>query len=88
MARQLLLIMGITALLASCSSPPERADLTVDEEDRFVLDKSVCAQKAEESTRGFGKTSITWKLKHREIYDYCMENKGWDKDRLLEMKQE
>lgn len=86
MARQLLLIMGITVLLAGCSSTPERADLTAEEEDRFVLDKSVCAKKADESTRGFGRKSITWKLKHREIYNYCMGNKGWDKGRLLELE--
>ena len=85
MARQLLLMMGITVLLAGCSATPERADLTA-EEDRFVLDKSVCAKKADESTRGFGRKSITWELKHREIYNYCMGNMGWDKDRLLELE--
>jgi hypothetical protein len=86
MTRQLLIIIGITVLLAGCASPPEREDLTAEEEDQFVLDKSVCAKKADESTRGFGRKSITWELKHREIYDYCMGNKGWDKDRLLELE--
>jgi hypothetical protein len=78
--------MGVIAFLTGCSSPKMRADLTVEEENQFVSDKSVCTKKADESARGFGRKSITWELKHREIYDYCMDNKGWDKDRLLELE--
>jgi hypothetical protein len=78
MIRQLIPVLGIIIFLTSCSSSSQRADLTAEEEDRFVFDKGTCEKKADESARGFGKGNITWELKRKEIYDYCMENKGWD----------
>ncbi|VAX27792.1 hypothetical protein MNBD_NITROSPINAE05-755 [hydrothermal vent metagenome] len=86
MVRQLFLLLSVIVLFAGCSSPKLRAELTVEEENRFVQDKSFCDKKAAESARGFGQESITWERKRREIYDYCMANKGWDKDSLLELE--
>ncbi len=78
MIRQLILITGIIILLTNCSSTPQKKILTAEEEKQFALDGVACDKKADESARGFGKASITWERKRQEIYDYCMENKGWD----------
>ena len=78
MIRQLILITGLIFFLANCSSTPQRDQLTSEEETRFVLDRTACNKKADESARGFGKGSITWERKRQEIYDYCMINKGWN----------
>jgi len=85
MTRQLLLFICVMVFMTGCSSTKAREELTVEEENRFVLDKSACDKKADESARGFGRRgfgreSITWKLKHQESYNYCMTNKGWDRD--------
>jgi len=55
-----------------------KKELTAEEESRWALDSAACKDKADASTRGFGKGGITWERKHREIYDYCMKSKGWD----------
>jgi hypothetical protein len=86
MVRQLFLLLGVIVLIVGCSSPKPPAELTVEEENRFVQDRSFCDKKAAESARGFGKESITSERKRREIYDYCMANKGWDEDSLLELE--
>lgn len=78
MIRQLILIMGIIIFLTHCSSSPKRANLNSEEENRFAVDQAACNKKADESARGFGKGGITWERKRQEIYDYCMNNKGWD----------
>jgi len=78
MIRQLILATGIFIFMAGCSSTPQRAQLTAEEENQFALDKVACEKKADQSARGFGRGSITWERKRQEIYSYCMENKGWD----------
>jgi len=77
MIRQLILLTGFILFLTNCSSTPQRAKLTSEEETRFALDMAACDKKADDSARGFGKGSITWERKRQEIYDYCMKNKGW-----------
>ncbi len=78
MIRQWILFAGIIVLLTNCSSTPQRATLTAEEEKQFALDGVACDKKADQSARGFGKASITWERKRQEIYEYCMKTKGWD----------
>lgn len=66
------------AVAAGCGTPPVRPGLTPEEEARYSEDTVRCNKKADESARGFGMEGITWKLKRREIFDYCMHNKGWE----------
>jgi len=78
MIRQLILLTGIIILLTNCSSTPQKAKLTAEEENQLTLDMTTCNKKADESARGFGRGGITWERKRQEIYGYCMKNKGWD----------
>lgn len=76
--RQFTLLTAFCFFFTSCSSPAVQKDLTAEEESKLALDMAACNEKADESTRGFGKGGITWERKHQEIYNYCMKSKGWD----------